>query len=183
MNRLGTTLSQVLIGTLIDDADPRALVDAMIAAGQAPDEVVLLTGSDGLDELLGHDPGHGILGHLTHLIRHIESLDSEGTGHVLTAAERDLRAGHTVVLVLHVRRSNAAPLSDLLQVFGVPHVHYIGRWTVAQHGTIPAAAGQHPRRVPPTTSTHPARPQRTRAVTPRLPSSQRDVATADATMA
>lgn len=140
MNRIGTTLSQVLIGTLIDGADPQALRDAMIDAGQDPDEVVVLTGSDGLDELLGHVPGHGILGHLTHLMRHIEALDNDGTGHVLAAAERDLRAGHAVVLVLHVDRDDAAPLSDLLHVFGVPHVHYIGRWTVAQHGTIPATA-------------------------------------------
>ena len=140
MTRLGTTLSQVLIGTLTDGADPQALLDAMTGAGHAPDEVVVLTGPDGLDELLGHDPGHGILGHLTSLIRHIEALDDGGTGHVLSTAERDLRAGRTVVLVLHVGRADAAPLSDLLHVFGVPHVHYIGRWTVAQHGTPPAAA-------------------------------------------
>lgn len=140
MNRLGTTLSQVLLGTLLDEADPQALIDAMVAAGHTPDEVVVLAGPDGLDELAGHVPGRGILGHLTHLMRHNEALDSDGTGHVLADAERDLRAGHTVVLVLHVNRTEAATLSDLLHVFGVPHVHYIGRWTVAQHGTIPAAA-------------------------------------------
>lgn len=140
MNRLGTTLSQILLGTLADGADPQALIDAMVAAGHAPDEVVVLAGPDGLDELLGHARGHGILGHLTHLMRHIEALDSDGTGHVLAAAERDLRAGHTVVLVLHVNHTEAATLSALLHVFGVPHVHYIGRWTVAQHGTIPATA-------------------------------------------
>lgn len=136
MNRLGTTLSQVLI----DGADPQALRDAMIDAGQDPDEVVVLTGSDGLDELLGHDRDHGILRHLTHLIRHIEALDNDGTGHVLSAAEKDLRSGHTVILVRHVDRTAAAPLSNLLRGHGVPHVHYIGRWTVAEHGAIPVAA-------------------------------------------
>ncbi len=140
MNKLGTTLSQVLVGTLIDGADPQALREAMVAAGQAPDELVVLSGRDGLDELLGHDQRHGILGQVAHLVRQIEALDSDGTGHVLSTAERDLRAGHTVVLVLHVGRADAAPLSNLLHCFGVPHVHYIGRWTVAQHGTVPAAA-------------------------------------------
>ena len=140
MNRLGTTLSQVLVGTLIDAADPQALRDAMTRGGQQPEEVVLLTGPDGLEELLGHDRDHGILGHLTHLIRHIEALDNDGTGHVLSAAEGDLRGGRTVILVRHVDRTAAAPLSNLLRGHGVPHVHYIGRWTVAEHGAIPAAA-------------------------------------------
>ncbi len=140
MNRLGTTLSNVLIGTLTDGTDPRTLRDEMIGAGRQPDEVVVLTGPDGLEELLGHDRDQGMLGHLTHLVRHIEALDSGGTGHVLSAAERDLRAGQPVVLVRGVDRTAAAPLSDLLRGHGVPHVHYIGRWTVAEHGAIPVAA-------------------------------------------
>ena len=95
-------LSQVLVGTLADGGDPQSLRDAVIETGQMPDDVVLLAGDDGLDELLGHDRDRGIFGRLAHLIRHIETLGSEGTGHA--------------------------------------HVHYIGRWTVAQHGTVPPVA-------------------------------------------
>ena len=133
-------LSQVLVGTLADGGDPQSLRDAVIETGQMPDDVVLLAGDDGLDELLGHDRDRGIFGRLAHLIRHIETLDSEGTGHVLRTAEAALREGHTVALVSHVDRSTAAPLSDLLRKHGVAHVRYIGRWTVAQHGTVPPVA-------------------------------------------
>ncbi len=130
----------MLFGTLIDGTDAQTLREAMIRAGQQPDEVVVLTGPDGLEELLGRDRDQGILGYLTHLVRHIEALDSDGTGHVLSAAESDLRAGHTVVLVRQVDRTAAGPLSDLLRGHGVAHVHYIGRWTIAEHGAIPLAA-------------------------------------------
>lgn len=133
-------LSQVLVGTLVDGTNPHTLRNAMIHAGRLPDEVVILAGRAGLEELLGHDRDHGILGRLAHLVRHIEALDSDGTGHVLCTAEEDLRAGHSVVLVRHVDRAAAAPLSDLLRGHGVAHVHYIGRWTVAEHGTVPSVA-------------------------------------------
>lgn len=137
MNRLGTTLSQVLIGTLTEGAQPQVLGDALISAGKESDDVVVLAGKDGLQRLLGRGRGNGVVGQLTKLIRHIEALDREGTGHVLSAAERDLRAGHTVAVVRHVASAEAAQLSDLMHLFGVPHVHYIGRWTVAEHETVP----------------------------------------------
>jgi hypothetical protein len=140
MNRIGTTLSQVLVGSLPEGCDLSSLRAEMLDSGRAPHEVVVLAGSAGLEELLGHDQGHGIFGHLTHLVRHLEALESEGTGHVLSAAESDLRSGRIVVLVRHVDRAAAAPLADVLHRHGVTHVHYIGRWTVAEQGGVPSIA-------------------------------------------
>lgn len=140
MNRVGTTLSQVLVGSLEEGHDPGSIRADMLDAGQGPEDVVVLAGSAGLEELLGQDQHHGLRGHLAHLVRHLEALESEGTGHVLSAAESDLRAGRSVVLVRHVDRHAAAPLADVLHRHGVPHVHYIGRWTVAEQGTVPTIA-------------------------------------------
>ncbi len=138
MNRIGTTLSNVLIGAVEDDVNSDSARAALLAAGRPPEDVVVLAGTDGLDELLSHH--QGFLQTITRLVRQIEALDSDGTGHVLNAAESDLRDGHTLVLVRNVDGHAAAPVAGLLRANGVPHVHYIGRWTVADSGAVPALA-------------------------------------------
>jgi hypothetical protein len=140
MNRVGTALSQVLVGTLAEGTAQVEVSDALVTAGRLPDDVVVLAGPNGLDELLGHDRGSGILGRITSVVRRIEALDSDGTGHVLGSAMSDLRSGRTVVLVRHVDRRAAGSLTEVLRRHGVAHVHYIGRWTVATAGAVPSVA-------------------------------------------
>ncbi len=136
MNRIGTTINEVLIGAVGDNETSDFARDALLAAGKPPKDVVVLAGSDGLDELLSH--GRGFARTISRWVRQIEALDGDGTGHVLKAAESDLRSGHTVMVVRNVDDQAAAPLADLLQTHGVPHVHYIGRWTVTDSGAVPA---------------------------------------------
>ncbi len=138
MDRLGTTLNQVLVGTVGDEHDPESIRDAVVDAGIPSEDVVVLEGRAGLEELLGHDRNRGILGRLAQLVRYIEMLDSSGTGHVLGTAEADLRAGRSVVMVRHVDSATAGWMSDLLRANGVDHQHYVGRWTVAEHGIVPS---------------------------------------------
>ncbi len=138
MSRIGTNLSQVLIGALDDSADPAGLRAAVVAAGKDPADLLVLAGEAGRDELLAHDRRSSIGGWLNHLARHVEELDGGGTGHVVRSAGDDLRAGNTVIVLRHVSRAAAAPMAEVLDRAGVPHVHYIGKWTVAEGGAIPA---------------------------------------------
>lgn len=135
MNRIGTTLSSVLIGALADDVSSSTAQHALLAAGRPPDDVVVLAGEDGLDELLSRR--QGFFPAITRLVRQLESLESDGAGHVLKEAESSLRDGHDVVVVRNVDGQAAAPLASLLRANGVAHVHYIGRWTVAESGAVP----------------------------------------------
>lgn len=136
MTQIGTTLSSVLIGALANGAASDAARDALLAAGRAPEDVLVLTGEAGLDELRSRQ--QGFLPAITRLIRQIEALQSDGTGHVLEAAESSLRDGHDVVVVRHVDAPAAASLAGLLRANGVSHVHYIGRWTVSESGVVPS---------------------------------------------
>ena len=138
MNRIGTTLSNVLIGAVSDDVTSDAARHALLAAGRPPEDVVVLAGEDGLDALLSHH--HGFFQAITRLVRQVEALEADGAGHVLKAAESDLREGHAVVVVRNVDDQAAAPLAGLLRANGVAHVHYIGRWTVADSGAVPSLA-------------------------------------------
>lgn len=140
MNQLGTTMTEMLIGALDDAGDPGAVRDSFAAAGGDPADLVVLSGQEGLDEVLAHGSGRGVVGAIQHLARHLDRLDSSGTGHVLAAAESALASGRTVIAVRHVHRAEAAPFSNLLRSAGVSHVHYVGRWTLSEFGEAPGQA-------------------------------------------
>lgn len=127
-------MTEMLIGALDDTRDPADVRESFVAAGGNPSDLVVLTGQKGLDEVLAHNKGHGIGARIQHLARHIDRLDSSGTGHVLRAAESALAAGRTVIAVRHVHKADAPLFSNLLRSAGVSHVHYVGRWTLSEFG-------------------------------------------------
>jgi hypothetical protein len=143
MNKLGTTMTEMLIGALDDAGDPGEVGELFVAAGGNPADLVVLSGPEGLDEVLAHGSGRGLVGRIQHLARHIDRLDSSGTGHVLAATESALASGRTVIAVRHVHRAEAASFSDLLRSAGVSHVHYVGRWTLSEFGEAPGQAEIH----------------------------------------
>lgn len=133
-------LSQVLVAEVPEDRDPDELRQMLVDDGRRSDDVIVLSGRAGLDELLCHDRTDGRRSRIAHLVRHIEASDSSGTGHVLRSAEITLQAGGSVIVLRQVDRGVAARLTTLLHHLGVDAVRYIGRWTVADHGAPLAAA-------------------------------------------
>lgn len=131
-------MSEVLVGSLGEGADPEVARARLVAAAGRRADVLALSGPEDLEELRGN--GRGIAGRVRHLVRRIEALDASGTGHVLAGAEADLKAGRTVIVLRHVKDADAAAMSRVLRDAGAPHVHHIGRWTVTEHGCVPRAA-------------------------------------------
>lgn len=132
-------MTEIVLGALNHRNDANVAVDLLVAAGvPAADVMVLHTLAD-LDELRHGDPSHGLRTRLRRLLAALDNLDESGTGHVLQSTEADLAAGNIVILVRHVDALNAPTINGLLHTAGVSHTHYLGRWTVLEHGRVPVS--------------------------------------------
>lgn len=131
-------MTEILLGALQAPIDPDVAVGQLIATGVPAADIVVLRDAADLDEVRHGGPAHGLRSRLRHVLATLDRLDESGAGHVLQSTETDLAAGRTVLLVRHVDATNAPAINGLLQAAGISHTHYLGRWTVLEHGHVPA---------------------------------------------
>lgn len=131
-------MTEILLGALQQHNDPDVAVDQLVATGVPAADIVVLRDPADLDEVRHGGPAQGLRSRLRHVLTALDNLDESGTGHVLRSTETDLAAGRAVLLVRHVDATNAPTINGLLQAAGVRHTHYLGRWTVLEHGHVPA---------------------------------------------
>ena len=136
---LGFDVHEVLIGSAGSGTDLVALRSSFERGGGHADDLVVLDGDEGLDEVRSHGAGAEPQRTIRHLMRHLDGLDGTGTGHVLAAADAALVAGGQVVVIRHVARADAPRVAAVLRAGGVAHSHYIGAWTTIENGGVPPA--------------------------------------------
>ena len=134
---LGFDIHEVLIGTSEPEADLALLRERFVSGGGDSADFTVFDGQGGLDQLRSHGDGAEPMRTFRHLMRHLDGLDANATGHVLASADADLTAGRRVVAIRGVAKHDAQRLAALLRAGGVPHVHYVGKWTTIENGRVP----------------------------------------------
>jgi hypothetical protein len=116
--------SNSVVGVVNTPGALRALRGRLAAAGVAPERIETLRGAAASERL--DSPPAGLLGIPR---RWLGGLGPEAE--LLRDDARELRAGHTLVVVHGVRRADAEQLRDLLAAHGGHAVRHFGRLTVA----------------------------------------------------
>ncbi len=134
---LGFDIREILIGAIDPGADLALLQSRFADGGGDRDDFIVLDGQRGLDQLRSHGGRAGPMRTVRHIMRHLDGLDADATGHVLATAEADLTAGSQVIVLRGVARQDAPRLAALLKDGGVAHTHYVGSWTTIEDGGVP----------------------------------------------
>lgn len=112
-------------GTITDLAAARRAVDALIAAGFAPDTIDVLHGEQDLHRL---DPSGGEHGVFAQLQRALIRAAAGSEIKRLNYHVEDVRAGKSVIMVLAPEGRSRDLAADILHAHGAEFVGFYGRW-------------------------------------------------------
>ena len=140
-NFIGYPTNRV-VGTVADAAGADAVVDALLRAGFAREDIDILHGEEDLERLDLTGAGHGFLAQVQRTV--IRTFDLEEFKH-LTHHVEDVRAGRFVIMVLTKRRAMRMVAADILHQHGAEFVGFYGRWACEE---LPAAAQLSPELIP-----------------------------------
>ena len=115
--------TQRLLGVIDDPARARDAADALAAAGVAPEDVLVLAGPDGRDELarLGSPPNP-----LSRLTRVFQFMSMDQLPDFLVY-ERAIDDGRAVIAIRVTDKARIAPIREVLERFGAHFLNYFGR--------------------------------------------------------
>lgn len=114
-----------VVGTISDAAAARRAVEALTAAGFAPDAIDVLHGEQDLHRLDPSGGGHGVFAHLQRAL--IRGAAGSEIKHLNYHVD-DVRAGKSVVMVLPPDRRSRDMAADILHAHGAEFIGFYGRW-------------------------------------------------------
>jgi hypothetical protein len=115
-------------GTFAEAAPARAAIEALVAAGVEPREVVVLHGEDGLRRLDAGNHDHGVVATVRETLLRIGATveEHEQLRHHL----EDVRAGRFVIMAPARDAAARTCVSDILTSQGATFVVSYGRWAI-----------------------------------------------------
>ena len=115
-----------VVGTVSDAASAQAVINALLQAGFASQDIDILHGEGGADRLDPTGAAHGLLAQFQRtLIRNAGPVEEQRH---LTHHLEDLRAGRFVIMVLTKERQKRHVAADILNAQGAEFVGFYGRW-------------------------------------------------------
>jgi hypothetical protein len=123
-----------VVGTITDDGAARRAVDALVAAGIAPDAVDVLHGKQDLHRLDPSGEEHGVFARLQRALIHAAS--GSEVKHLNYHVD-DVRAGKSVIMVLAPEGGARDVAASILHAHGAEFVGFYGRWA---YESMPAGA-------------------------------------------
>ena len=128
-----------VVGTISNEEQARAAIEALLRAGFAEEHVDILHGEEDLGRLDETGAGHGFFAQFQRTM--IRNWDLQEHRHLMHHVE-DVRSGRYVIMVLTKRREQRIVAGDILHQHGAEFVGFYGRWAWADvppsHGMTPA---------------------------------------------
>ena len=125
-----------VVGTVADEKDARAAVNALLQAGFDREDIDILHGEADMHRLDPTGQEHGFLAQFQRTLIRLGS-PAEESKHLRHHVE-DIRAGRFVIMVLAKERDQRTRAADILNAHGAEFVGFYGRW--AWQGFTPNVA-------------------------------------------
>ncbi len=116
---------EMFVGAVRSDVRLEQVTQALLAIGVADDQIGFLQGEKGL-EILNPEGAHGTV--KERMLRKAEGFAAEGR--ILERSADHLRAGRTIVGVVHVDHALAERIMGICDEAGLEDCHYFGRWKI-----------------------------------------------------
>jgi hypothetical protein len=125
-----------VVGTLVDSAQARVAIEALLQRGLDPAHIDILYGESGLHRLDPDGAEHGFWTRFQRTLINTLAVNEESS-HLRHHAE-DLRAGRIVIMVLVTERYTRQDIGETLSAHGAEHIWFFGKLTMEALDISPA---------------------------------------------